>query len=604
MKKHQVNRVSGRYAKKRHKRTSKRVAALGVGISAALALTGAPGLGATALQSVHSESQPEQLMAVSYVEPVSVALLSGVDAINWESLEFTSTSLEQELSERTKSIVGLRSNQGLRNEQDTSTTVPGQSNGLETTFIARRASFPLGQSAGALSALPGNLQLIHPVSSRHITSPYGWRNNPTGSGTQIHIGQDYSIACGSPVVATEDGTVIQSAWAGHSGMRVTIDHGNSVRTGYSHNSKLIAKVGDVVKQGQLIALSGTTGNSTGCHVHFEVIINGKWNDPRNFLPAIPGQPNPFINSRNTTITAEPIRNAGRPRPGTQGIYDLELVIPTKPKDKVEPTHQNSESPAKVHAEKPEPTRVEKPETPKVKPPKSEVVAPAKPHKPKPVKPAEHKPTPTPVAKPSDKPVPEPKPIPKPIPVVKPSDKPVPEVKPSPKPTPESSPSPESATPTVAPPKTTKAPSAETKATTQQQHAATPTDKAAAGSSAASVAPKNQQVPAPSSQTPSKVAQKQVSQAPKLEKKKEAAADQALETKMALKTAKAAPLSITADQMEAPAAEAAKQAVTGPDSQDPADLLAHDPATPEKPAAKSVEAKTIQGPAAKDSESKE
>ena len=187
-----------------------------------------------------------------------------------------------------------------------------------------------GQRLGVRGVLPGQLQLIHPVTSRHITSPYGWRHNPTGAGTQVHIGQDYAIACGSPVYAAADGTVIQSAWAGHSGMRVTIDHGNSVRTGYSHNSRLIAQVGDQVKQGQLIALSGTTGNSTGCHVHFEVIVNGQWNDPRNFLPGIPGQPNPMFDSRDTRITAEPIRNSGAPRYGIENGHDLEIDLPPEP----------------------------------------------------------------------------------------------------------------------------------------------------------------------------------------------------------------------------------------------------------------------------------
>lgn len=73
------------------------------------------------------------------------------------------------------------------------------------------------------------------------------------------------------------------------------------------NPKLIAKVGDTAKRGQPVALRGTTGNSTGCHVHFEVLIVDPWNDPQNFLPTIPGQPNPMIDSRRTT-SAEPIRN--------------------------------------------------------------------------------------------------------------------------------------------------------------------------------------------------------------------------------------------------------------------------------------------------------
>ncbi|MET1036183.1 MAG: M23 family metallopeptidase [Arthrobacter sp.] len=146
---------------------------------------------------------------------------------------------------------------------------------------------------GADAGLPGGLRLAHPVSTLRITSPFGWRANPTGSGHQIHIGQDYAIACGSPVRAAEAGTVVQSAWAGHSGNRITVDHGSGVRTAYSHNSLLVARVGDRVEQGALVALSGTTGNSTGCHVHFEVYLNGKWTDPALYLPSVPGQPRPL-----------------------------------------------------------------------------------------------------------------------------------------------------------------------------------------------------------------------------------------------------------------------------------------------------------------------
>lgn len=140
--------------------------------------------------------------------------------------------------------------------------------------------------------LPGGLTLSAPVDSTRITSRFGWRLNPTGPGAYIHIGQDYGVPCGSPVRAAEDGTVVQSAWAGHSGQRVRVDHGSGVETAYSHNSLLVVHVGDTVRQGDLLALSGTTGNSTGCHVHFEVYLNGKWVDPARFLPLLPGQKRP------------------------------------------------------------------------------------------------------------------------------------------------------------------------------------------------------------------------------------------------------------------------------------------------------------------------
>lgn len=130
-------------------------------------------------------------------------------------------------------------------------------------------------------ATPGLLD--RPVDSNRITSPFGHRKNPTGPGFMSHSGLDYGVACGTPVKATASGTVTVSGWAGHSGKRVTLSHGNGLETGYSHNSSLKVEVGQKVERGQVIALSGTTGNSTGCHVHYEVIVDGKFQNPAGWL---------------------------------------------------------------------------------------------------------------------------------------------------------------------------------------------------------------------------------------------------------------------------------------------------------------------------------
>lgn len=122
-----------------------------------------------------------------------------------------------------------------------------------------------------------------PVDSQRITSSFGHRKNPTGAGYMIHSGTDYGVASGTKVYAAADGVVEVAGWAGHSGNRVTLDHGNGLETGYSHNSQVLVKVGQKVKRGDLIALSGTTGNSTGPHVHFEVIVDGQFKDPAGWL---------------------------------------------------------------------------------------------------------------------------------------------------------------------------------------------------------------------------------------------------------------------------------------------------------------------------------
>ena len=407
VKKHQVNRGRGIRPKSHKKNRLSRVSALGIVVAAAVTLSGAPGMGLADEPLEVGTSSKNVVAPAVYVQPVSVSLLSDVDAVSWDSLEFTSTALDR----------GLAAEANAGAVIDRSAGNSGSDAGGQSTFMLA------GQRLGVRGVLPGQLQLIHPVTSRNITSPYGWRHNPTGAGTQVHVGQDYAIACGSPVYAAADGTVIQSAWAGHSGMRVTIDHGNSVRTGYSHNSRLIAQVGDQVKQGQIIALSGTTGNSTGCHVHFEVIVNGLWNDPRIFLPGIPGQPNPMFDSSDTRITAEPIRNSGAPHYGIETGHDLEIDLPPKPavhkpSKKPHDASPNTESkpkpPAKDHVKTPDKKPAEKPDK-------------------KPVKKPEEKPVtkPTPVQTPKPTPVQTPKPSTKPAEPTKPPTAPTPDTKPSP-----------------------------------------------------------------------------------------------------------------------------------------------------------------------------
>lgn len=141
----------------------------------------------------------------------------------------------------------------------------------------------MSASGGDVTAIESAGLLNAPVNSNRITSPFGHRKNPTGPGYMIHSGMDYGVACGTEVRASAAGTVTVAGWAGHSGKRVTIEHGNGLETGYSHNSQLLVNVGDKVERGDLIALSGTTGNSTGCHVHFEVIVDGDFKDPRGWL---------------------------------------------------------------------------------------------------------------------------------------------------------------------------------------------------------------------------------------------------------------------------------------------------------------------------------
>lgn len=112
-----------------------------------------------------------------------------------------------------------------------------------------------------------------PVAYDYISSPFGRR-----WGRQ-HQGVDFAAAQGSPIYATSAGTVIHSGWEAGYGKSVVIDHGNGTQTRYAHCSKLLAKKGNAVMKGALIAKVGSTGHSTGPHLHFEVIVDGVRKNP-------------------------------------------------------------------------------------------------------------------------------------------------------------------------------------------------------------------------------------------------------------------------------------------------------------------------------------
>lgn len=118
-----------------------------------------------------------------------------------------------------------------------------------------------------------------------ITSQYGYRIHPILKTKKLHTGLDISVPTGTPVHAANDGTVIYAGYYGGYGYAVIIDHGGKLSTLYAHNSKLLVSEGDKVKRGQVISKSGSTGLSTGPHLHFEVRKNGSPIDPNDYLGA-------------------------------------------------------------------------------------------------------------------------------------------------------------------------------------------------------------------------------------------------------------------------------------------------------------------------------
>ena len=130
-----------------------------------------------------------------------------------------------------------------------------------------------------------NIPAIQPVLNenlKHMASGYGWRIDPVYHVRRFHQGMDFSAPVGTDIFATGNGTVTYSGWRQGYGETVEIDHGFNYSTRYAHCSKRLVHVGQKVKRGDVIALVGNTGKSTGPHVHYEVHYHNQPIDPRNF----------------------------------------------------------------------------------------------------------------------------------------------------------------------------------------------------------------------------------------------------------------------------------------------------------------------------------
>ncbi|MDN5552079.1 MAG: M23 family metallopeptidase, partial [Brevibacterium sp.] len=133
----------------------------------------------------------------------------------------------------------------------------------------------------------GDGELANPAKGYPTTSPFGYRIHPITGAKKLHSGTDFGVPCGTPIRAAGDGIVVISGWTGGYGNRVVISHGkikgDSIASTYNHNTDLKVRDGQKVKKGQVISDSGTTGASTGCHLHFEIMKNGGYVDPMPYI---------------------------------------------------------------------------------------------------------------------------------------------------------------------------------------------------------------------------------------------------------------------------------------------------------------------------------
>ncbi len=191
-----------------------------------------------------------------------------------QKLKYQKANIEAEVVAQQNTIERLKSdNQALSQAED---RLAEDSRRLSQIILAKV------QPYDGLILPPGTGQLMYPTIGP-VTSNFGWRIHPILGTERFHAGIDFGADYGSLIYASEQGRVIYADWYGGYGNAVIIDHGNGMTTLYAHCSELYVKDGDVVAKGQPIAAVGSTGFSTGPHLHFELRANGEPIDPAAYL---------------------------------------------------------------------------------------------------------------------------------------------------------------------------------------------------------------------------------------------------------------------------------------------------------------------------------
>jgi murein DD-endopeptidase MepM/ murein hydrolase activator NlpD len=151
------------------------------------------------------------------------------------------------------------------------------------TTVGKDGHVELNVASAGLKRPPEGF-LMAPLEVLSPSSPFGYRISPlSGEAGDFHLGQDYAAGCGARVYSADAGVVRAAGWhPWGGGNRVEIDHGNGLITTYNHLEAIAVRAGDSIQVGQVIARVGTTGWSTGCHLHFETILHGKHTSPLNW----------------------------------------------------------------------------------------------------------------------------------------------------------------------------------------------------------------------------------------------------------------------------------------------------------------------------------
>jgi Peptidase family M23 len=239
--------------------------------------------------------QPNQFAKVQGFDNVLVRLQSSLDKIEGRQMAALS-SVEESMESRMRRMRGVITDLGLDMAQLEAAT---PRSGVGGPFVPvklppdasafERQLSRINATRSQVERLNRTLALVpyrKPVIGEvEFSSGFGIRSDPFLGRPAMHTGLDFRAATGDPVRATANGKVVTSGWQGGYGRMIEIDHGNGLSTRYGHLSEINVKVGDLIKIGQVIGAVGSTGRSTGPHLHYETRIDGDAVDPQKFLRA-------------------------------------------------------------------------------------------------------------------------------------------------------------------------------------------------------------------------------------------------------------------------------------------------------------------------------
>src|SRR3984885_842346 len=244
---------------------------------------------------LNNNPQPNKFAKIQGVDNVLVRLQTSLDQVDRRQMAALS-SVEDGMESRVRRMRGVFTDLGLDMGQlEAATPRSGVGGPFVPVKLAadagpfERQLYRINVTRSAVERLNRTLALVpyrKPVIGEvEFTSGFGIRPDPFLGRPAMHTGLDFRAAMGDPVRATANGKVASAGWAGGYGRMVEIDHGNGLSTRYGHLSEIGVKVGDQIKIGQVIGAVGSTGRSTGPHLHYETRIDGEAVDPQKFLRA-------------------------------------------------------------------------------------------------------------------------------------------------------------------------------------------------------------------------------------------------------------------------------------------------------------------------------